>query len=417
MPLAEQPAMLDRAALEYCLADAFHPGCEVTWPVRHLTMFHAPFRIRHRPAGEPEPDYGKTLTPAVAWAANGPLYQQGPGDLTRWMGLPWQADTGFCRSGYDTDYDPYVPTFWPARVPNQVLTEPNYRVVIDTAAPRDERLAAFASRMVWTAPLTGASRAGQMEQMVRIFGDMGLVEVREGVQGDPDFPPTMMVASFGPGIQPPPPPSAGPRRGRASRPRRHLAHDPKDLLRRQATQQAGWDSESEREQAPLPVHWPKEPMSRDFAVIVAGGGPAGSAAAIVLAKSGRRVLLVDDSADAGVPDRRGLAPRGGAPAPRPRRARSVPGRRAPALLRQRLVLGFRTSSPRPTSSSTRTATAGTSTGPGSMPCCDRPREDAGAAVMSGTRVTRRESARRRILERVAEHRQGSIVASNFAATG
>ena len=48
LPLAERPAMLDRAALEHCLADAFHPGCEVTWPVRHLTMYSSPFRIRHR---------------------------------------------------------------------------------------------------------------------------------------------------------------------------------------------------------------------------------------------------------------------------------------------------------------------------------------------------------------------------------
>ena len=56
--------------------------------------------------------------------------------------------------------------------------------------------------MVWTAPLKG-STAGQMEQMVRIFGDMGLVEVRDGVANDPDFPPKMMVASFGPGVKPP----------------------------------------------------------------------------------------------------------------------------------------------------------------------------------------------------------------------
>jgi anthranilate phosphoribosyltransferase len=47
VPLGEQPAMLDRAALEFCLADAFHPGCEITWPIRHTTMFMAPFRIRH----------------------------------------------------------------------------------------------------------------------------------------------------------------------------------------------------------------------------------------------------------------------------------------------------------------------------------------------------------------------------------
>ena len=47
VPLAEQPAMLDRASLEFCLADAFHPGCEMTWPMRQATMYMAPFRLRH----------------------------------------------------------------------------------------------------------------------------------------------------------------------------------------------------------------------------------------------------------------------------------------------------------------------------------------------------------------------------------
>ena len=75
----DQPAMLDRAAIEFCLADAFHPGCEVTWPIRHLTMYHAPFRIRHRPAGEPEPDYGTSSPRRSPSARNGPLYAPGAG--------------------------------------------------------------------------------------------------------------------------------------------------------------------------------------------------------------------------------------------------------------------------------------------------------------------------------------------------
>ncbi len=251
--LQDQPAMLDRAALTFCLADAFHPGCEVTWPIRHLTMFHAPFRIRHRSSGEPEPDYGKTLTPATALSLTGPLHEQGPGDLTRWMGLPWQADTGFCRSGYDADYDPYVPTFWPARVPNQVLTEPNYEIVINPHESRERRLAAFTDRMVWTGPLQG-STAGQMEQMVRIFGDMGLVEVRHGVANDSDFPEWMMVASFGPGVKPPPPSAAAPMVAAAA-PAAPAEH-PGQLLRGQTLREAGWESDEQREQVPLPVRHP-----------------------------------------------------------------------------------------------------------------------------------------------------------------
>lgn len=80
------------------------------WPILRLTMLHDPFRIRHRPPGTHEPDYGKTMTPPIPLSATGPLHQQGPGDLTGWMGLPWQADTGFCRSGYDELSEPFPPS-------------------------------------------------------------------------------------------------------------------------------------------------------------------------------------------------------------------------------------------------------------------------------------------------------------------
>lgn len=197
LPVAAQPAMLDRAALHFCLADAFHPGCEVTWPIRHLSMFTKPFRIRERPAGVPEPDYGPTLSQAQALAADGPLWGQGPGDLTRWMGLPWQEDTAYCRAGYDPAYDPYLPTFWPARVPNQVLSEADYRVVVDPARPREEREAAFSRRAEWTRLLGSAHTPAevQMMNMVQHFGNMGVVEARAGVQDDPLFPRVMMVES------------------------------------------------------------------------------------------------------------------------------------------------------------------------------------------------------------------------------
>jgi hypothetical protein len=195
VPLAERPAMLDQAALHFCLADAFHPGCEVTWPMRHASLYSAPFRIRHRPAGEPEPDYGKQLTQQIALRPGGPLYDQGPGDVTRWMAIPWQMDTAFCRSGYEPDYDPYLPTFWPARVPNQVLAVEEYRKVIDPNLSRAERLAAFSTRRSWTRLLKG-STIQQMTQMVNDFGKMGVVEARPGVPDDPDFPPLLFVETL-----------------------------------------------------------------------------------------------------------------------------------------------------------------------------------------------------------------------------
>lgn len=195
VPLAEQPAMLDQAALHFCLADAFHPGCEVTWPMRHSTLYTAPFRVRHRSAHEPEPDYGKTLTQKIALQPGGPLSSQSPGDLTRWMALPWQGDTAFCRSGYEPEYDPYIPTFWPARVPNQVLTKANYDIVINTDLPREERLAAYYTRDFWLRGLKGKAPE-QMLQMVAEFGRMGIIEPRPGVENDPDFPPIIYVESL-----------------------------------------------------------------------------------------------------------------------------------------------------------------------------------------------------------------------------
>jgi hypothetical protein len=252
LPVAQRPAMLDRASLEFCLADAFHPGCEVTWPIRHPTLFAAPFRIRHRPVGTSEPDYGSVLTQAEALSVGGPLYAQGPGDLTRWMGLPWQADTGFCRSGYTVPsytYDPYVPTFWPARVPNQVLTQANYSITVDLAQLREQRLAAFAQRLDWNAPLKGRDTAGQMVRMVEVFGSMGVLEIRPGIEDDPDLPETMMVASFGPDVPQPGPPPAEP-----------IAPEtleyPHAVLRRRILRESGGVAEEPEERLPLPVRHP-----------------------------------------------------------------------------------------------------------------------------------------------------------------
>ncbi|BCD96575.1 LodA/GoxA family CTQ-dependent oxidase [Marinagarivorans cellulosilyticus] len=194
--VCEQPAMLDRAALEFCLADAFHPGCEMTWPVRHASMYSEPYRWRHREKTNPEPHFGSTLTPQDALSYNGPLWAQSPGSITRWMAIPWQTDTASCRSGYDRAYDPYLPTFWPARVPNQVLSEQDYNTVMNESLPREKRLAAFNNRQDWDRTL-GAGYMNQIANMIDGFPDMGIVEVRKGIDDDPDFPRVMQVEDRG----------------------------------------------------------------------------------------------------------------------------------------------------------------------------------------------------------------------------
>lgn len=180
IPLQKQPDMLDQAAMHFCLADAFHPGAELTWPMRHASMYRAPYRIRNREAGKDDPTYGTTLDCDQAVAMNGPLYEQSPGDLTRWMAIPWQGDTAYCRSGYDMEYDPYLPTFWPARVPNQVLTLEDYLIVCDKKRPMKERIAAFQNRPSWLRQLPAQNPAPeQMMYMIQHFGEMGVLEAKE----------------------------------------------------------------------------------------------------------------------------------------------------------------------------------------------------------------------------------------------
>lgn len=192
VPLSEQGDTLTRAALEFCLADAFHPGCEMTWPVRAASLYMAPFRIAHANKDWVPPSPGELLTNDAISIPNGPLAGQYPGGLTQWMALPWQTDTASCRSGYTKTYDPYVPTFWPARVPNQVLSEANYRIVVDEEKPMGERLAAFANRAAWIEPLGSTSYTDQINNMIAHFDHLGVVEVREG-PADGVFPTELEV--------------------------------------------------------------------------------------------------------------------------------------------------------------------------------------------------------------------------------
>jgi len=197
--VALQPDTLLRAAMEFCLADAFHPGCEMTWPMRQASMYSAPFRLAHRPPGWVEPDYGAVLTPDNI---SSPCSAQIAGGVTRWMAVPWQTDTASCRSGYQSDYDPYVPTFWPARVPNQVMSKLAYDTVMNREVPVDDRLAAFARRAAWIRPLGNISYEEQINNMIADLAQVGVVEVRPGPTDVSGFPAFLQVENL-------PPPTAG----------------------------------------------------------------------------------------------------------------------------------------------------------------------------------------------------------------
>lgn len=195
LPLDEQPRALDRAGLESCLGGAYHPGIEVPWSLRVPLMWSGPLRLRVRSRQVDGSDYGDTLTPAVAMSNDGPLAGNGPGDLTRWQGVPWQSDAASCRSGYEPDISPVLPTFWPARIPNHVLREVDYRIVIDTTQPMEARQAAFERRFDWERFITATSREATLDNMMAGWFKLGLVTEQPG-PSDGAFPRVMKVESL-----------------------------------------------------------------------------------------------------------------------------------------------------------------------------------------------------------------------------
>ena len=199
-PVSEQRDMLTKAAMDFCLADAFHPGCEMTWPMRTSGMYMAPFRLKHAPK-EPKTDYyyyGSTMDQGVLGMSAGPLLGgQVPGGITRWMAVPWQTDTASCRDGYTTSYDPYLPTFWPARVPNNILGEEDYKKTLNPKLPLEERRLAFSERYFWLddLPLDGEAptQTNQINAMVKYFDKLAIVQHRPGVKNNQNFPPEMQI--------------------------------------------------------------------------------------------------------------------------------------------------------------------------------------------------------------------------------
>jgi hypothetical protein len=195
LPLQGRPAALDRAALESCLGGAFHPGIEVPWTLRARSVWERPFRLRVRGTSFKLRDYGNELTRETVFSGRGPLQGVSPGDLTCWLGVPWHADGASCRSGYQRRLSRVWPTFWPARIPTQVLTEADYRIVMDRTRPMPARLAAFRRRHDWERFIARPTRPPTLELMVREWPKLGMVVERPG-PGDPQFPRTFKVESY-----------------------------------------------------------------------------------------------------------------------------------------------------------------------------------------------------------------------------
>lgn len=193
IPLAKQPQALTRAALDPCSGGGFHPGVELTWPLRHKAMYSGAYRIALGDRPSLLQDLGRLLTPERAFKgyrktppAIGP---QMPGDLTRWMGIPWQGDAFSCQFvEFSNDFPNAV--WWPALLPIDILPEAYYRQTLRKDLSPEARLRFFNSREQWSRGVSGigyhanASYVDGLAAMVALWGRMGFVVSRPGADDE-----------------------------------------------------------------------------------------------------------------------------------------------------------------------------------------------------------------------------------------
>ncbi len=97
---------LTRAVLENCVGGTFSPGIEVGWIVRDPAIYSEPFRI-----------HPKLPAPGPLGLGFDPVGGLEPGDLTRYMAVPWQADFNDCST---EKIQGRIMWWWPAQRPISV---------------------------------------------------------------------------------------------------------------------------------------------------------------------------------------------------------------------------------------------------------------------------------------------------------
>ncbi|MEM6720998.1 MAG: LodA/GoxA family CTQ-dependent oxidase [Bacteroidota bacterium] len=201
---AAQIDALNQAPMEECLGGPFHPGIEITWPMRQKQMWKEPYRLNVVAEGEAtDLDFGSLLSPAIALGEvslgkPGPLAKSGPGALTRWLGVPWQTDEASCLSGYDLTLYLPLPSFWAARVPNQVFSEDGYARSIEASNLNiAQRLKHFDYRQDWLRDL-GSGYTTRINNMISEWHELGIIAKTENkVQNAEGFLPDLVWKETG----------------------------------------------------------------------------------------------------------------------------------------------------------------------------------------------------------------------------
>jgi hypothetical protein len=167
-PALGEGMLLDQASLGNCVGGAFCPGIEMTWLSRNPTIYQPlpanpslsdAFRIRH-----------KNLSGGLT-VSNGADndYSAGlePGDITKYMAQPWQADFNECSVQPIAGQSYW---WWPAQRPHMVFPAANP-----------------AQRLPWTRIDANDPNGGFDDlQMVTNWKDLGFI-LNIGAAGTPKF--------------------------------------------------------------------------------------------------------------------------------------------------------------------------------------------------------------------------------------
>ena len=174
----EQLEHLSRAPLYECLGGPFHPGIELTWIMRIPSLWAAPYRLKVLDEVEPaKQDFGPTLTAEICLSEDGPLQGVAPGALTRWLGVPWQTDEASCLSDFEYSPSTYLsmPSYWGARVPNQVLSAEAWSRATDGVSPAMQRVKHMSYREDWTRDINGRDYYERIATMVDEWWMLGML--------------------------------------------------------------------------------------------------------------------------------------------------------------------------------------------------------------------------------------------------
>jgi hypothetical protein len=229
---SKAPLLMTRAVLETLYGGGFHPGVELTWPMRHAQMYcenelafesvnglekYDLFGLRevriNSASREVQDkiffnDFGFLMTPEDVRNSMDPkkeenwLWQTTPGDLTKWMGIPWQSDAGSCQAVWTKSQYP-VPAWWAANLPIDVLTNESYEQIKGAATLPDTKRNLYASRQPWlqttdTGYVGYHAEGGYLNGLINMvyqWDQIGMVAARKlDVEG---FPKTVYVSFDG----------------------------------------------------------------------------------------------------------------------------------------------------------------------------------------------------------------------------